>query len=424
MTDRDMLLAAIREQPDEDTPRLAYADVLEEQGHDLRNQYFLDWAALIRTQIEFARVERFSSRWFGLARAQAALFEKRKQDWTTVWGSRLGRAAYRRGFLEAHQFYPVTEGFLASFGRFVDRNPLRCIRFIGLEEVEKPTLSAIARHEGLGRVETLDLTNCRTSLVRKFLTVVAPRMPRLRALGLGDLRLTAASAGGLLASLAIPNLTSLDLSENLLFGSVSLAEYRPESLLHSRSLANVRWLDLFRTSLTPAAVHALAHSPVLKNLRYLNLGTEPFAGDDATFGADGAEALATGPAVRGVEFLSLFGQRIGPHGFEAVLRSPLLSTVRELDLQANELGDEGAIALAASPHVAALRKLTLEGNGIGLAGVEAILTSPHLAGLRILILGQSAPAPSPVWQQLRERFPDKEPTMPGIHGSDFFEPIP
>jgi uncharacterized protein (TIGR02996 family) len=57
MSDRDALRAAIRANPDEDTPRLAFADWLDERG----DAFFSHWAALIRTQIEAANAERIVS---------------------------------------------------------------------------------------------------------------------------------------------------------------------------------------------------------------------------------------------------------------------------------------------------------------------------------------------------------------------------
>src|SRR5438874_5119877 len=48
MTDRDALLTAIIAEPDEDTPRLAYADWLDENGDP-------DRAEFIRAQIEAER---------------------------------------------------------------------------------------------------------------------------------------------------------------------------------------------------------------------------------------------------------------------------------------------------------------------------------------------------------------------------------
>lgn len=48
MGDDEALLAAIRDKPDDDAPRLIYADFLEEHGQDLRAKW-------IRRQIEVAR---------------------------------------------------------------------------------------------------------------------------------------------------------------------------------------------------------------------------------------------------------------------------------------------------------------------------------------------------------------------------------
>lgn len=52
MTDREALLQAIREHPDEDTPRLIYADAIEDDGEH-------DRAAFIRLQVQMARIEQW-----------------------------------------------------------------------------------------------------------------------------------------------------------------------------------------------------------------------------------------------------------------------------------------------------------------------------------------------------------------------------
>lgn len=49
MTDGDALLAAIRANPEEDTPRLVYADWLQEHGQEERAEF-------IRVQVEYARL--------------------------------------------------------------------------------------------------------------------------------------------------------------------------------------------------------------------------------------------------------------------------------------------------------------------------------------------------------------------------------
>src|SRR5262245_48334748 len=59
MTDRDALYAAICAHPDEDTPRLAFADFLQEQGGK-ENTTRADY---IRTAIRFAREETWTKTW-------------------------------------------------------------------------------------------------------------------------------------------------------------------------------------------------------------------------------------------------------------------------------------------------------------------------------------------------------------------------
>ncbi|MBY0456405.1 MAG: TIGR02996 domain-containing protein, partial [Gemmataceae bacterium] len=53
LSDRDALLAAIRANPDEDTPRLAFADWLDEHGDEADRAR----AEFIRVQCELARHE-------------------------------------------------------------------------------------------------------------------------------------------------------------------------------------------------------------------------------------------------------------------------------------------------------------------------------------------------------------------------------
>ena len=62
MTDRDALLAAILANPDDDLPRLVYADWLEENGDALlgaERSSAGERAAFIRAQVEAARAEPF-----------------------------------------------------------------------------------------------------------------------------------------------------------------------------------------------------------------------------------------------------------------------------------------------------------------------------------------------------------------------------
>lgn len=95
MTEKEGLLAAIRAAPDDDLPRLVYADWLDEQGEDER-------AALIRWQIEH-RVE--------YTRPKAG-------KWWAMWptGETRLRSAVVNRALNAFLNYPVPKPFTVRRG--------------------------------------------------------------------------------------------------------------------------------------------------------------------------------------------------------------------------------------------------------------------------------------------------------------------
>ncbi len=87
---REALIAAILEDPDDDLPRLAYADWCEENGDDAR-------ADFIRVQIERTRLPSWDGRQGGLAARERRLLSRHGRAWAPagpclVW--------FRRGFVE------------------------------------------------------------------------------------------------------------------------------------------------------------------------------------------------------------------------------------------------------------------------------------------------------------------------------------
>src|SRR5262249_2658905 len=93
MTHEEAFLEAIREQPDDDTPRLIYADWLEEHGQPERAEF-------IRVQCEKARLPEGSPRWFELSARGVVLCDKYLPDWlgplrgSDSWGFQLGFLQY------------------------------------------------------------------------------------------------------------------------------------------------------------------------------------------------------------------------------------------------------------------------------------------------------------------------------------------
>jgi uncharacterized protein (TIGR02996 family) len=411
VTDRQALVAAVVARPDDDTPRLAFADWLDERDDPGAG----DWAAVIRAQVEAARLERFSPRWLELARVQADLFRKHADDWVPLWSSRLGRLAFRRGFREAVEFDGRTFHNLAD-GQF-RANPIRAVKLTQLANRAGVVIDPeIPSHPGWAGVEALDLAGNRPQVARWFLDEAAPRMPRLRVVGLRGMGLDAWEAMNLVASIRAPGLEGVDLSRNPLFETVD-----PTRLVHHPVMARLRWLDLQNTGVHVRVLNELMNSPHLTELRVLNLSRDIETVPPDPIGPDGIAGLDAEHGLRGLDVLDLSNQDLGPLSVAVLARWSGLASVRELRLANNRIGDLGVHLLARAPLVRNLRLLDLTGNDITDDGVETLLASPNLTGLLVLTLTIDPESQfyEPTVRRLAERFPGCFDVW-----SPVFEPIP
>jgi uncharacterized protein (TIGR02996 family) len=93
MTDREALLAAVRESPDDDLPRLVFADWLDDRGESER-------AAFIRAQVEAAREEPDSPAARDAEdRAAALLTDAHSDEWTQGIRGLILEAGFERSFV-------------------------------------------------------------------------------------------------------------------------------------------------------------------------------------------------------------------------------------------------------------------------------------------------------------------------------------
>ena len=74
MDQHSALLAAIIDNPDDDLPRLAYADWLEENGHPCRAEF-------VRLQLDLAPLPDDDSRRPGLIERERQLLRKHERTW-------------------------------------------------------------------------------------------------------------------------------------------------------------------------------------------------------------------------------------------------------------------------------------------------------------------------------------------------------
>jgi uncharacterized protein (TIGR02996 family) len=439
--DRQMQLRLIRgilAEPDEDAPRLVYADWLQEQdellGEVVRVQTELRGASLPRARrAELQRRERDLLDGLGFDREAIPEEEfhgihwRRSDDWDySVCG---GLAT-----LFLHGLRPVADGLPALLPEWIERfgwfflragvydswedrfeledagmrellaSPLmeRCIgldlhsvkRWYDAIEIlaESPAAAGLLRLDlgdssfdsgdlvSLSRSPwvsgLLDLDVGRNYLDERAVLALAGSgaMPELRRLRLGVTGGSAAGFAALAGSRRFPELISLDLSYNDLDREVVRVLAEESEPPHLVEL-DVSGCEL----LGDEEALMLIRSPRLGRLRRLNLS-------NAKVGAATVEALCATDRFFRCGELHLAGCSLSEESWAVLARSPHASLLLALGASSTGMTDDGARALAGSPHLKNLRKLNLSRCRIGPGGAEALTDSTAFPNLEELSL--------------------------------------
>jgi uncharacterized protein (TIGR02996 family) len=426
MSDRDALIAAILANPDEDTPRLALADWLDEHGDPARAEF-------IRVQCELARQfeaeadlpdsfgknlshgGRWGMRWRPHDTEERLTLLRREEELLTAhadeWRKGLPQYAdnvhtntfvqFRRGFVGAvmaalgpfmkspaalWKHHPVESLMLANCDgaarlKIPACRALAAVRHLRLTGGPTPeAVAPLADCPHLSGVRWLDFNGCD---VDEAVAQELARSPHLKPVALevscGGRRDTGLAA--LLNGPFASRLRRLQARHTSTWGAhvvadASLAELRlldlraafygdagVAALGQSKHLTQLVSLDLSNTAITNKALEALAGWPGLSGVRALNLG------DNRQITARGLIPMLKSPHFR-PHYLGLGGTAVGDEGAKALAAWPGLADLIVLDLFTTELGEAGLAALADSPHWRDLRYLTVLGPVLG-SGPEA-----------------------------------------------------
>ncbi|MBN9122561.1 MAG: TIGR02996 domain-containing protein [Planctomycetes bacterium] len=314
MPRNDALFAAILAHPCEDTPRLAYADWLDENGDP-------DRARFIRLQYEIEKLPPIGPTASKAKKAADALLQKHETEWSGELKGLVRSLGFRRGFVE--RVGVTADQFLAHGGRLFELAPVREVRFDPIR----------------GRVAAL---------------AAAPHFGRAEALGfdqhISDQPHDRGHLDALLAAPALATVRRLDFRMSCLGGDdltrVARCPY----------LGSVVHLDLSFNPFDAAGLRALAHSDRQPALTSLALW------GGSWHGLDGVRELVDSPLADRLEHLVIAWQRFGDGGVKILTGAPRLKRLRTLDLSDNDITDTGAAALAAAPQLAGLERLTLRGH--------------------------------------------------------------
>jgi uncharacterized protein (TIGR02996 family) len=365
MTDLQALYAGICAQPDEDTPRLALADFLDEQGGK-ENAFRADF---IRTHVQLAREEPWSEpwrelnkRWGGLRATAENLAAKHKLPWVVHLKGRIRAFYFERGLVGELTLF--SKRFVSEGASYFEQDPIRGVKFVKLDSTVgtvKPDV--LFKCPYLSRLRKLDLdgSNLKDADLAKM--AASPHLAKLQWLGLGGYHSFTATAVPKLLK-ALPAVSELNLGGSWKFTDRHLSE-----LAKCKELSRLTLLDVAYSSVTAKGVVALVSSKHTTGLTVLRVGSAMGYDDEHDF-----EVPPTADFAAGMEIA------------EAVAASKSLGKLQELDLRYRTLGDAGLKLLAsAAKALPALRRVHLDGCGLTLAGLKALAESE--VGGRLLYVG-------------------------------------
>ena len=127
-TPEDAFLQTILAHPDDDIPRLVFADWLEEQGNPR--------GTFIRLQCERAKLTQYDAAWKPLLAQEAALLKQYEAEWSNPVLRHVDDAHYRRGFIE---WVSVSAAkLLKSADRLFRAAPVCVVKLTKLEDLSAP----------------------------------------------------------------------------------------------------------------------------------------------------------------------------------------------------------------------------------------------------------------------------------------------
>jgi uncharacterized protein (TIGR02996 family) len=349
-------LQAICDNPSDDTPRLIYADWLEDNGQPERAEF-------IRLQIELHGVPARDPRRVDGGKRARALLRKYARSWFAPPKGWRPDAPYqvRRGFPDALIRVAVLD-LLEHADDLFARWPITRLH-PGAQHLEDVT-SVLATSPWLARVRELVLSECHTG----------PEVFQK-----------------LIDSPHLVNLTSLHV------GGCSLNDEGLRHLAALPHLAGLRELDIRHNRITSEGFQALVRSPYRASTRSLCLSGNDYTVHDFV-------ALLKSPGWPRLTDLNLWYTRLGDGGLEELAACPELAKLTVLNLNNNGITDRGLQALAASPHAGNLHTLSLALNNLSSRAADILRDSAALQGLTSLNLYRT---PNLHWRarkRLREHF--------------------
>ncbi len=243
MTVHNALLEAILSAPEEDTPRLVYADWLQENDEP-------DRAEFIRVEIELARTppltEADERRRKSLLNRRAELLKVHRLRWLEPFLPFVREPTFERGFIDSLDVPALT--FLQLAERWFALTPLTRVKFTTCSALDATTqiydswTPALFTSRSLAKLRVIDLEQCQLTPRDMVIFSRSPNLPKLKELSLSRNQIGTEGAIALAGMKQLSGLESLDLVGN------SIGDPGARAIAQSPYLGGLKELRISRNS--------------------------------------------------------------------------------------------------------------------------------------------------------------------------------
>jgi uncharacterized protein (TIGR02996 family) len=377
----------------DDTPRLVYADWLEDHGQAHRAEF-------IRGECQLAGLDEEDARRTELKEREWELLAVYRDEWAAElpsWARKGPFLQFRRGFVE--RVSVTASQLLKQGGALFAVAPIRDLHL----RAAATRLAEVAACPHLARLSALDFTRVALTVDDLRGLTASPHLAGLTSLSLCQTHLLPEGVEVLARWPQLARLSSLHLGSNFLVAEAVLA------LAKAPSLEALEWLDLANPIMEAHGLRALLAGGRLAGLKHLGLASANLAdamaalvkpgelprltsldGSGHWLGGEAVALLGESELLGQLTSLRLSGARIDAQSLRALVGPGRVSRLQKLDLSYNPLQAPDALAALGSAPLDALRSLDLTTPGVhsgdDAAAVRILAASPRLAGLRSLKL--------------------------------------
>jgi len=345
--ERSALMRTICESPDDDTPRLVFADWLQEHGEDERAEF-------IRLQCQLASMKEWDESYHSVRLRVHAIGTRCQEQWDSecwdVSPIRITESGHRiipryaSGFPAHVHLRP--ESFIRHHEWLFAETPIRSVTVL----VYLSVFPQLLQCEGLRKLSRLVLLASSRMWDRPMEEFAqSNKLGNLRSLAFPGWRLSPESVRSLMRLPILTQLESLDLARHQ-----ELDDTCMEQLSNAPELRSLQRFAMNSNNISSEGFSTLLRSPMLKSVRHLDWRDNWHLDDEVASSKEWNQ-------FRHLESLNLSDCRLGAKGCVSLGESGVFDSLQSLNLRKNSLHELTPERLAKCFRGSRFRSLDLSG---------------------------------------------------------------